>query len=188
MLLSYKLKILPTHKQKDLLRRTMVRFNEACNYVADIAFATCCANKINLQKIIYYDVREKYQLSARLTIRAIAKVVEAYKRDKQRKPRFGLFGGIVYDQRIISRKGRELVSLVTIEGRQIIPVVFWRYNRLIQSHIRGQVDLIFNRNKNVFYLSIVVEVPETPPYEPQKAISVDLDIVNLAVDSTGEIF
>lgn len=188
MLLSMKVKILPTHKQKNLLRRTMVRFNEACNYIADIAFAARCANKINLQKIVYYDAREKFQLSAQLTIRAIAKVVEAYKRDKQLKPRFSLYGGIIYDQRILSWKGLEFVSLATIEGRQIIPVIFWTYHRLIRSRIRGQVDLIYHHNRDVFYLNIVVEVPETPQYEPKKTIGVDLGIVNLAVDSTGEIF
>ncbi|MHA2246862.1 MAG: RNA-guided endonuclease TnpB family protein, partial [Candidatus Hodarchaeales archaeon] len=57
MQLALKVKILPTNVQKDLLRRTMVRFNEACNYIADSAFANRCANKIALQKIVYYDVR-----------------------------------------------------------------------------------------------------------------------------------
>ena len=152
MQLALKVKILPTNVQKDLLRRTMVRFNEACNYIADIAFANRCANKIALQKIVYYDVRERFQLSAQLTIRAIAKVVEAYKRDKSRKPNFGLYSGIIYDQRILSWKGLEHVSLVTIEGRQIIPVVFWKYEKLLRSRIRGQVDLIYHRNKKIFYL------------------------------------
>ncbi len=151
MQLALKVKILPTNVQKDLLRRTMVRFNEACNYVADIAFTNRCANKIALQKIVYYDVRERFQLSAQLTIRAIAKVVEAYKRDKNRKPNFGLYGGIIYDQRILSWKGLEHVSLVTIKGRQVIPVVFWKYKKLFRSRIRGQVDLIYHRNKDVFY-------------------------------------
>ena len=186
MQLALKVKILPTNAQKDLLLRTMVRFNEACNYIADIAFANRCANKIALQKIVYYDVRERFQLSAQLTIRAIAKVVEAYKRDKNLKPNFGLYGGIIYDQRILSWKGLEHVSLVTIKGRQVIPVVFWKYKKMFRSHIRGQVDLIYHRNKKVFYLSIVVDEPEEQQYEPESVIGVDLGIVNLAVDSTGE--
>ena len=82
MQLALKVKILPTNVQKDLLRRMMVRFNEACNYIADIAFANRCTNKIALQKIVYYDVRERFQLSAQLTIRAIAKVVEANSKEK----------------------------------------------------------------------------------------------------------
>ena len=36
----------------------MVRFNETCNYIADIAFANRCANKIALQKIVYYETEE----------------------------------------------------------------------------------------------------------------------------------
>ncbi len=46
MLLAMKVKLLPTADQKDLLLRTMIRFNDACNYIADIAFANCCANKL----------------------------------------------------------------------------------------------------------------------------------------------
>ncbi|MHA2243629.1 MAG: hypothetical protein ACXADY_01540 [Candidatus Hodarchaeales archaeon] len=76
-----KIKILPIKAQKDLLRRRMVLFNETCNYVADIAFTNRCVNKTALQKIIHYDVRERFQLSAQLTIHAIAKVVETCKRD-----------------------------------------------------------------------------------------------------------
>ena len=34
------------------------------------------ANKIEIQKVVYYDVRDKFKLSAQLTIRAIAKVSE----------------------------------------------------------------------------------------------------------------
>ena len=60
MQLALKVKILPRNVQKDLLRRIMVRFNEACNYIADNAFANRCANKIALQKIVYYDVRERF--------------------------------------------------------------------------------------------------------------------------------
>ncbi|MHA2246115.1 MAG: RNA-guided endonuclease TnpB family protein, partial [Candidatus Hodarchaeales archaeon] len=76
--------------------------------------------------------------------------------------------------------------MVTIKGRQVIPVVFWKYKKMFRSRIRGQVDLIYQRNKEIFYLSVVVDVTEEQQYEPESVVGVDMGIVNLAVDSTGE--
>ena len=59
--------------------------------------------------------------------------------------------------------------------------------RLIgDSHIRGQADLILQNG--VFFLMLVVEVPELQPNSNGDYIGVDLGIVNIAVDSTGETF
>ena len=79
----------------------MERFNDACNFVSEVAFEHRLPNKIKLQKLIYREVREKFGLSAQLAIRAIAKVVEVYKRDKNIKPKFKSHGAVVYDQRIL---------------------------------------------------------------------------------------
>ena len=104
MLLTLKVKLIPSEDQHKSLLDTMKRFNYACNYISEIAFDLKCANKIKLQKLVYYDVREKFKLSAQLTIRAISKVVEAYKRNKSIKPTFKENGAVVYDQRILSWK------------------------------------------------------------------------------------
>ena len=102
----------------------MERFNEACNQIAETVFTIHRANKIEVQKTVYYSIREKFGLSAQLTILAICKVCEAYKRDKSIKPEFRLDGALVYDQRVLSWKGLDKVSLVTLQGRQIIPIKF----------------------------------------------------------------
>jgi cystathionine beta-lyase family protein involved in aluminum resistance len=76
-----------------------VRYNEACNYVADKAFSLKISNKFQLQKILYRDIRERFGLTAQFAIRIISKVVEAYKRDKTIKSTFRELGSIQYDQR-----------------------------------------------------------------------------------------
>jgi IS605 OrfB family transposase len=179
-------KLDPSEEQHAVLVETMGKFNEACNYIADIAFEHKCANKINLQKIVYYDVREQFGLSAQMTIRAIAKVVEAYKRDKSIKPSFRSDGAVVYDQRILSWRGLESVSILTIEGREIIPIRIGEYQTVRMDRVRGQVDLI-SRN-GIFYLAVVAEVPEQTPFDPVGTLGVDLGIVNLATDSDGTVF
>jgi len=163
----------------------MKRFNEACNHIAETVFAMHSANKVGIHKTVYYPVREHFGLSSQLTVRAISKVCEACKRDKSIKPEFRLDGAIVYDQRILSWKGLEKVSLITLQGRQTIPIRLGEYQKARMDRVGGQADLIFV--KNVFYLCVIVEAPEESLYDPVDVIGVDLGIKNLAVDSDGEI-
>jgi putative transposase len=178
-------KLNPSPEQHKMLCETMKRFNEACNHIAETVFALHSANKVDIHKTVYYPVREHFGLSSQLTVRAVSKVFEAYKRNKSIKPEFRLDGAIVYDQRILSWKGLEKVSLITLQGRQTIPIRFGEYQNARLGRIRGQADLILV--KEVFYLCVVVEVAEESPYDPVGILGVDLGIKNLAVDSDGEV-
>ncbi|MDF0591326.1 RNA-guided endonuclease InsQ/TnpB family protein [Candidatus Methanocrinis natronophilus] len=186
MMQTLKVKLEPTPEQVQAIRETMHQFNAACNFVADKAFELHTANKIELQKVVYYPIREQFNLSAQMAVRAISKTCEAYKRDKSIKPTFDPDGSVVYDQRLMSWKGLDLVSLLTLEGRIKVPVVICEYHEPRLNRIRGQADLIFERGE--FYLCVVVEVAESPKIEPIGVIGVDLGIKNIAVDSTGEEF
>ncbi len=64
MKLTLLVKLAPTPEQHSALLETMQRFNEACNDIADVAFHNRTANKIRLQKIVYYRIRRQYGLSA----------------------------------------------------------------------------------------------------------------------------
>lgn len=177
-------KLLPTPEQAQALSDTMKAFNEACNEIAETAFQNRTANKVNLQKVVYYNIRRKYGLSAQLTIRAISKVAEAYKRDKNVKPTFRKDGAIVYDQRILSWKGIDRVSILTLKGRELIPVRFGVYQQEKLGRIRGQADLIVR--ERVFYLGVVVDVPEALEFNAEEWLGVDLGVNNIAVDSDGQ--
>jgi hypothetical protein len=106
---------------------------------------------------------ENVSTSPQFTVRAISKVAEAYKRDKSIKPEFRPDGAIVYDQRILTWKGLEAVSLTTLAGRQLVPVRIGDYQKARMDRVRGQADLILV--KGIFYLCVVVEVAEETPYD-----------------------
>jgi len=99
-------------------------------------------------------------------------VAEAYKRDKKIKPTFRKDGAIVYDQRILSWKGIDRVSITTLKGREIIPVKYGIYQAERLDRIRGQADLIVR--DGIFYLGVVVDVPEPPVYDAKEWLGVDL--------------
>jgi len=186
MMQTLKVKLEATPEQYQALLKTMHQFNAACNFVAEKAFELHTANKIELQRVVYHQIREQFGISAQMAVRAISKVAEAYKRDKSIKPEFDQDGAVIYDQRIMSWKGLDRVSLLTLQGRQTIPVRFGDYQKARLDRVRGQADLILR--KGVFYLCVVVDVPVPQKIQPTNALGVDLGIKNIAVDSTGEEF
>src|SRR2546421_4607317 len=123
------LKLAPTTEQHQALLDTMHIFNEAANLVASVAFAEKNANKFELQKLVYGELRSAYKLPAQLAIRAISKASEAYKRDKNIQPTFRPEGTIVYDERVMSFKGLSSVSLTTLSGRVLVPFLVGGYQQ-----------------------------------------------------------
>lgn len=180
------LKLITTPEQHASLLETMRTFNAACNSIAQVAYQEQSANKFALQKLVYGTLRSEYGLPAQLAIRAISKTAEAYKSDKTVKPTFRPEGAIVYDQRVMSFKDVNTVSLLTLQGRLLLPFWVGGYQQARLNAIKGQADLIVRQG--VFYLAVTLEMPERPPEIPQATIGVDLGIVNLATDSDGEMF
>ncbi len=180
------LKLAPTEEQHHALLDTMHAFNAACNYIASVAFAEKTANKFELQKLVYSELRSTYKLAAQLAIRAISKASEAYKRDKSIQPTFQPEGAIIYDERVMSFKGLLTVSLLTIQGRVLVPFLVGHYQQARLDAIKGQADLLYRNG--IWYLAVTLDAPTPTPDEPTDTLGVDLGIVNLATDSTGETF
>jgi putative transposase len=187
VLLTEMLKLAPSPEQADALLATMRACNAAASRVAEVAFEYKTANKIRLQPLVYAELRERFGLSSQMAVRSIAKACEAYKRDKKIKPVFRELGAVQYDQRILSWKTRDRVSILTLGGRILVPVVYQgRWRTIPGAAVRGQADLIYRDEK--FYLAVVIDVPEPPAGpEPGEWLGVDLGIVNLAADSDGAI-
>jgi predicted transposase len=105
------IKLAPESDQHASLLRTLETFNAACNDIAAVAFAERCASKVDLQKLVYDDVRQRFGLSAQMPVRAIAKVVEAYQRERKVPPHVRPPGAMTSDERLLSFPGADRVSL-----------------------------------------------------------------------------
>lgn len=188
MLLTLKVKLLADQEQQSKLLETMRVFNEACNFISLLAFEKKIFNKVKLQQECYYEVREKFNLSAQFVIRAISKVTESYKGNKKTLHTFRPTGAIVYDQRLLSFKGLEHASILTMDGRIKIPMAFGAYQKGVIDgrRIRGQADLVLV--DGIFYLLVVVELPDRPLTDTKDFLGIDLGIKNIAADSDGETF
>ena len=166
-----------------MLLSTMERINEACNWLSKKAFKEKTADKYRLHHAFYRELRNKFELSAEMAVRVIGKVCDAYKLNKKIEPKFRKHGAIAYDQRILTFKALDLVSIRVLEKRIKIPFIIGDYFRARLDGKRGQSDLILKKGK--WYLYVTVEVPEEAQIEPKEWLGVDLGIRNIAVDSDG---
>lgn len=186
MKLTLQLQLLPTPEQKAELLTTMVRFNEAASFAARAGFEAKVYGQISIHSLCYREIRDRFGLSAQMAVRAIAKAVECFQRDKTVCPVFKPHGAICYDQRVMSFKGLTTVSLWAMAGRLLIPFVCGEYQKERRGRIKGQADLVYRQGK--FYLLCTIDMPEETPIEPKDVLGVDLGIVNIAADSDGETF
>lgn len=180
-------KLQPTEEQAQALLDTIETANAACNFISNVAWETETFYQFALHKLTYYPVREKFDLSAQVTVRQIAKVADAYKLDRKRKRRFRKHGSIAYDKRILSWRLKDnTINIWTMKGRQRIPFVCGPKQQELLKHRFGEADLIYRNGK--FFLHQVCEIVESDEYDPTDWLGIDLGIVNLATDSDSTVF
>jgi len=187
MKLTLQTQLLPVPEQVRALAAAMRAFNAAADWLAGEAFAARLANKIDLQRLHYRSLREHFGLTAQMAVRCIAQVCEAYKRDKSKRPRFRLLAAMPYDQRLMTFRGSTHVSLATLDGRMLMPVVMGDYQKKRFSPAAiGQCDLMRRRDGKWFLLA-TIDVQEAAPTPASDVVGVDLGVVNIAVTSDGDI-
>ena len=187
MKLTARIQLLPTPAQAEALQQTLAQANAACQYVSDFAWETKIFRQYDLHHQCYRAIREQFGLSAQVAVRAIAKVADAYKKDRKTRRIFRPKGSIAFDERILSWRLRDhTVSIWTVQGRLRIPFMCgerqWKYLQTRQ----GESDLGWHQG--LFFLSATCEVAEPVAVEVKGALGVDLGVVNIAVDSDGKVY
>jgi putative transposase len=187
MKLTLQIQLLPDQDHAARLKATVERFNQAAEWLAGEAFDLKVSNKIELQKTHYAILRERFNLSAQMAVRCIAQVCEAYKRDKTTRPHFRKHAAMPFDQRMMGFKGVDRVSLLTIDGRVVVPFVMGKYQAEKFSNAKGQCDLVVRKDGKWFLLA-TVDVPDAAPIPVTDFLGVDLGIANIATDSDGNAY
>lgn len=186
MKLTLQIQLLPDAVQRASLLTTMLHFNAAASHAASVAFGACVFSQPSIHARCYRELRDRFGLSSQMAVRAIGKAVECFRRDKKRCPTFQSYGAMTYDQRLMSFKGLDRVSLLTLEGRQLVPIIYGQYQKERFDRLKGQADLIFKAGK--FYLLCTIDLPEKSPIEVSEFVGVDLGVANLATTDDGQRF
>lgn len=188
MKLMAQVKLQPIDDQALALKRTIERANEACNHLSDIAWETRCFRQYSLHKLAYHTTRTAFpDLSSQVIVRCIARVADAYKLDRKSKRQFRPFSAITYDLRILHwYTERSMVSIWTVGSRQKIPFVCGDRQRELLKSQQGESDLVYHGGD--FFLYATCNVEEPPEGDPSDFLGVDLGVVNIAVDSDGQVY
>lgn len=187
MKLTAKVKLLPTEQQRIALTKTMELANAACNDISDVAWQTRMFNRNNLHHLVYYDIKEKYNLSAQVVVRCLGKVVDAYKLDRKTRRTFRPMGAIAYDDRILKwYADKQLVSIWADGTRRKVEFAAGpRQLEMLQTQ-KGESDLCYIDGE--FYLFATCDIDEPTPDDVSEFLGVDLGIVNVASDSDGNVY
>jgi putative transposase len=184
MKLVVQIRLMPDADQSAKLRDVVERTNQAANWIAGIAFEHQEANVFELRKLVYHEVREKFGLSSQQAQLAIKAVSDVYKRDKSIPVVFRPHAAIAYDVRTMGFKGIDKVSLLTLEGRIVVPFILGKYQADRIKMAKGQCDLVL-REDGKWFLIVTVDVPEGTPIPVTDFIGVDFGIAAIATDSDG---
>jgi IS605 OrfB family transposase len=181
-----KVKLITDEIQHRALLRTMHVFNNVCNEISERAFKEQEFQKIQLHHIVYKQMREAHpEFSSQLVIRAIDVVSCSYKIKRGKRPNgFKRTSAVVYDDRCITFKGKESVSIWTSEGRLNIPIKVWDEERF--AFRKGQADLVLQNDQ--FFLLVTLEIPTPEKYDAEGVIGVDLGVKKIAVTSQGDVW
>jgi putative transposase len=208
-----KVKLQTTADQSASLKETLARANECCNWMSEFAWESKRFQKFAIQQDCYHEARIRFDLTAQVVIRCIAKVADSYttafklfrthtaeakKRNKKRlkegkeekplpvmePPWFRKDGSIAYDQRILRwYVEKSEVSIWSLAGRLKIPFIAGERQKEMLQSQKGESDLILCRGK--FYLAAGCEVDHPTPAEVSEFLGLDLGVKNIATDSDG---
>jgi IS605 OrfB family transposase len=184
VIITLKLKLLPTLEQKKLLIETIREANAVCSAISEVAFEKRIFNNFKLHHEVYHSYKSSFKISSQVLVRCISRVSDSFKVARKSKKRFNPLGAIDYDSRIISYKSDSIVSIWAIGGRIKMPFVC--HDKKYFSYNKKDAKLIFKNEK--FYIFQSIEILDNHLKDVEEFIGVDMGLIEIAALSNGKTF
>ena len=194
MKLTLKLKLIHEVDQKEELLKLMRLYNQACNYVSQIAFQEQEFRSYPLHHLTYKQIREEFSLPSQFAISVISTVADAYKTEttksiKEKREisqcKWKKHSSIALDTRLLSYfQDKKEVTLRSLDKRLKLGLVI--HNQKQFDLRKGEAKLIYNQGK--FYLAQTIDIKSEEKKEINDYLGVDLGIVRIASDSDGNYY
>jgi IS605 OrfB family transposase len=195
MLRTASIRLNVTCAQAVALHALRTAYADACNRLVPLVQSQRCWNRVDLHRLGYRRLRQESSLGAQMTCNAIFSVCKAYRSQRA-------LGRIVedapvptlcfnranvhFDQRTYTLKD-EAVSLNTLQGRILVPLILGDHQRrILQGGNPKEADLVFRRGRWLFNLA--VESVEGEQVTSGPVMGVDVGENTLAATSTGRIW
>jgi putative transposase len=195
MILAYKIKLKPSIEQNDVLMNTLESYKQAIDYPLLYGFQNKIVSGVELHKETYYKIKEQTELPSQLICSARCKATEILKSIKTKtkgsfdtkQPKSHKAPAIRYDRNSCYIT-KDFVRLSTKQGRIQIPVPQSEWiNNINFSKIQRSAELKYNKIKQIWLLTIFVEVEEQKQ-KGDKTIGIDRGCKHIAVCSDNTFF
>jgi putative transposase len=187
-ILTYLCKLHTTEEQAKHLDDTLHTFADACNWIHETV-PKRMRNGLQMQKLVYHEVRDRFGLSANLAIQAIRRVCANRKAAHTNKTKVVEFDAtsIQYDARIYSLRQTDwTVSLTLLHSRERFALDMGDYQREKLAGQASKAAQLCRYRDGSYAIHIQIEIPTEPPAPTDKAFGVDLGRTDLAYTSRGK--
>ena len=181
-------KLNPSQKVVKKIDTTLEMFAAACNY-ANKEVKPSITSKTTIQSLVYQTIREKYNLSANLAVRACARVGANRKTAKKDKKPVKVFKptSADYDARIFAFREKDWsVSLTLVGGREHIPIVTSNYQIGKLKGSKPTSAQLCKHRDGSYYIHIQVKDEAPKPISSDNVIGVDFGRIDIAVTSDNK--
>ena len=188
--LTVSCKIQVSPEQSIKIDATLQSFASACEYVNQTVPPTL-TNELAMQSLIYYDVRDRFGLSAQLAIHAIRRVSGNRKTAKKDGKPVKNFAptSVTYDPRIFSFREKDwTVSLTTTSGRERFKLAIGNYQIGLLKGQTPKTATLVKRKDGTYYLNIQLESMPPEPIKTDSVLGCDLGRTDIVVTSEGDKF
>ena len=190
---SIKLGVTPEQAQR--LAALRAAYADSCNRLVPTVIEHRCWNRVALHQLSYTRLRQETPLGAQMVCNTIFSVCKAYRaQSKLGRIRAGALvpairferTSVHFDKRTYTLKG-ETVSLNTLKGRIVVPLILGAHQRrILEGGKPKEAELICRKGR--WYFNLVVESDEVEPVASGPVVGVDVGENNLAVASTGKVW
>lgn len=178
--------------QVETILPTIKAYTQAFNHVCQIGWNDSDSNGVSLHHKTYKELRE--YLPSQLAVSARMKATEALKAIKTRIKKkqkatcpFSKQSSIRFDARSYNIWfDKSDLSLLTISGRQKIPISIPEYFKQYLSWKRCSADLFLRKNKVFLHITFTKEI--TDPGLTGRVVGIDRGIKKIAVTSENQFF
>ena len=189
--ITAKLSLNVSAEELKLLEAVSCAYRDACNHVSSIAFYEKEYNAVNLQKMSYAVLRDRFALKAQMAISVTRTVAARYTKENRIKLDKPVFFSLPQCDQVRGRDWsidieKGIVSLNTLEKRIKVPFSSKGFEKYINKDaVYGGAKLVFKKGKAFFHVSVTLSSPDFIADE-KKVVGVDRGIINTAVSYDGK--
>lgn len=167
---------------KVLLDNTMAVYSDACNYVSDYVFHTHDLKQFSLNKVLYYELREKFGLKSQMAQSVLKTVIARYKtilenqnewtKPSFKKPQYDLVWNRDYSLT------QSCFSVNTLNGRVKLPYFTGGMSKYFDHTIYkfGTAKLVKKHSKYFLHISVTYDVEEASLSDVCNVVGIDRGI------------